>query len=708
VKKVAGLVAAACVALGLVVSATAGNSDVARQAGVDSSSAIVQLNGDPIATYVKTKPAPGKKLDLTSSTTRSYRAQLSALRNDFKKWLQANAPAAKVTGEFDISVNAVAVKLNGTSLDTLRSAPQVASASYEGLYHPTAIDPDLTLIHAFDAWAAGGGAANAGKGVVVGIVDTGVDIKNPCFADSNPANDGAFTNDKVLSADVFYNKAKQQGLTAAPVQDHGTHVAGTVACNTGTAASVNGAAIPFAISGVAPAAKLRSYNIFPGDVDDARSEDILNALDAAAADGVDVVNMSLGGGANGIQDLLTTAVDNLDEAGIVNAVAAGNSGPGHYTVESPGSAARALTAGAATVGHFVGAQIVAPSGTYVAATGDFATVASDTTAALAAPAGTGAAGLSQACSSLGTGLTGKIVLVARGTCAFSVKIRNVQAAGGAVAVVVNNVGGDPIAMGQDGTPNQPTIPAYMLSMADGTALKADAGSNVKVTKQQAYTQTGNDDIMAGFSSQGPTDVDFRVKPDVVAPGVNVLSSIPVSFCGGLPCFAFFQGTSMATPHLAGSAAVVKSQHPTWTAAQIRSAIVNTADQGVLKNSSGTGTAADVNIIGAGRENLDSAVHAAIGLDPVSVSFGSVPSGSGQTLTETVSLSTLDGGSGALTAQVTGGGNGVTFSVSPVSGGSVTVTMAAAKGASAGDRQGTLRILRGGKEVAHAAVYGFVK
>jgi minor extracellular serine protease Vpr len=712
VKKVLGLAAGVCVALVLAVSAGAGNTDGSAPSGVDTSSAIVQLNGDPLSTYVRTKPPAGKKLDLGSNTAKSYRAQLSALRNDFKKWLQANAPAAKVTGEFDISVNAVAVQLNGTSLDTLRAAPQAKSASYEGLYHPTAVDPDLTLINAFNAWG-GGGAPNAGLGTVVGIVDTGIDIKSPCFSDSNPANDGAYTNDKVLSAAVFYNKAKQQGLTAAPVQEHGSHVAGTVACNVGTAASVNGATIPFGISGVAPAAKLRSYNVFPGDVADSRSEDILNALEAAAADGVDVINMSLGGGAHGFQDLLTDAVDDLDQAGIVVAVAAGNSGPGHYTVESPGSAARALSAGASTVGHFVTAQVTSGTDTYNAATGDFPTVTADLTRPLVAVT-TGdvnaATGLAQACSALSVNLTGKIALISRGVCSFSQKIANAEAAGADAVLVANNVAGDPIAMGLTAGFSTPR-PAYMVSLDDGVSLRTlHNGADATIPVAQTYIRSGavKDDIMAGFSSQGPTDVDFRVKPDVVAPGVNVLSSIPVSFCGGTPCFAFFQGTSMATPHLAGSAAVVKSQHPTWSAAQIRSAIVNTATQGVLKKSSGSGLETDVNVVGAGREDLNSAVHASVGLDPVSVSFGAVPAGSGQSASQTVSLSGLDGGLGTVTATVSDqSGGGVTFGAT-VSGGTVTVTMAAAKGATAGDHQGILRISRGGVEVAHAVVYAFVK
>src|SRR5205823_9885279 len=121
---------------------------------------------------------------------------------------------------------------------------------------------------------------------------------------------------------------------------------------------------------------------------------------------------------------------------------------------------------------------------------------------------------------------------------------------GAVAVlVVNNVAGDPVAMAQDGTANQPTIPAYMVALSDRDALTAADGQAATIRAAKRYFLTANVDIMAAFSSQGPTDVDFRVKPDAVAPGVNVLSSIPVSFCGGAPCFAFFQGTSMATPHL---------------------------------------------------------------------------------------------------------------------------------------------------------------
>src|SRR6266511_2610157 len=601
--------------------------------GADLRSALVQLNGDPLSTSPRTRPAQGKKIDFSSEAVRSERARLSALRNDFKAWLRANAPTASVTSEYDISLNAVAVKLGSESLSTIARAPQVRTAQYQFRYQPVADDPDLSLISAVQAWNRAGGAANAGAGVKVAIVDTGIDVTHPCFSDAGyPAvqqlGDRRFTNNKIISAKVFYNKAGVSGLTPEALQEHGTHVAGTAACN---------------------------------------------------------------------------------------------AGPGHFTIESPGSAARALTAGASTVPHFVGAPVTAAGVTYGAAAGSFATVTSDLTAPLAvvtsAPINP-ATGLSIACSALPAGsLTGKIALISRGTCTFSEKIRNAQDAGAILVLVVNNVAGDPIAMGLGGIPNEPTVPAYMLGRAEGVALTANPGAATTVRATLAYFSTANADIMAGFSSQGPTDVDFRVKPDVVAPGVNVLSSIPHQFCPAPPCFAFFQGTSMATPHLAGSAAVVKSQHPGWSAAQIRSAVVNTADQGVLTTfDTGSVLVTDVNIMGTGRENLLSAVQAVAALDPVSTSFGAVPAVSGVTKQTTVTITNLGGASRTYTLSLGPvSGLGVSFAVSPSSvtlaagqSATVTVTMTAVRGAGAGDHSATLRVSSGGSEVAHAAVYVLIK
>src|SRR5437867_2588535 len=279
---------------------------------VDNSSVVVQLRGDPLSTHSATKPAPGKTIDFNSNTVKSYRAQLAVLRNGFRNWLRTNAPNAKITSEYDISVNAVAVQLNGTSLETIAGAPMVQQVQYNALYHPN-LSESYKIINATGAWTAAGGRSVAGAGIKIGDIDTGIDETHPFFdptgfsypagfpkcdaADStshHPDQDCKYVSPKVIVAKVFYNKAKQQGLDAQAIQDHGTHTAGDAAGVTGKTAVVNGVSIDD-ISGIAPGAWLGNYNVFPGGVLSARSEDILNAVDAAIADGMDVLNLSLGG-----------------------------------------------------------------------------------------------------------------------------------------------------------------------------------------------------------------------------------------------------------------------------------------------------------------------------------------------------------------------------------------------------------------------------
>ena len=248
---------------------------------------------------------------------------------------------------------------------------------------------------------------------------------------------------------------------------------------------------------------------------------------------MDVINMSLGGNAHGNQDLLTVAVDNLDRAGIVVAVSAGNDGPGHYTVGSPGSAERALTAGASSVGHFISVPVTSGTSRFETAAGDFTTPATPLTGTLVAakPTAAGDLGLGCTAGSYPASVAGNIALVSRGDCTFGNKVAVAEAQKAAAVIVVNNVAGDPTAMAADEA--FPTkLPAVMAGLADKAALTgiATAAGAATIGTDKRYVQTRNSDIMAGFSSQGPTDVDFRVKPDLVAPGVNVLSSIPGSFC----------------------------------------------------------------------------------------------------------------------------------------------------------------------------------
>lgn len=724
-------------------------SDAAQPTGEDRSSALVVLTTEPLATAVSAR-TPSGRIALGSAEARAHRDRMTEEKQAFQTWLRDHAPRAKVVGSHDLAVNAVSVTLNGESLSTLREAPQVSAAQFEAVYHPlkkkptapsTSVDtedPQLALIDATQAWATGrvGGGADAGRlpdgsRVRVGIIDTGIDLTHPCFDDTGyPAADttpeSPLTNNKVIVAKVFHNKTVSRGFTPVDENGHGTHVAGTVACNLETPAEIDvpggtDVTIAYLPSGVAPAAQLGNYSVFPGPGGSARSEDILNALEAAYVDGMDLVNMSLGGGASGIQDLLTIAVDNLDRAGMVSVVAAGNDGPGQYTVGSPGSAERALTVGASAVGHFVGSHVLAAGEKHRAASGDFAIFTEKTTLPLGVAKGS--SGLSEACYPLSEDLTGTIALVSRGDCPFTVKIRNAQTAGADGVLVANNAAGDPSAMGGDGSADQPTIPAYMVSQDAGKALAAaaDGKDAFPVTVEApGYHTTEGDLVMAGFSSQGPTDVDWRVKPDVVAPGVNVLSAQPVSFCGGAAepettCWAFYQGTSMATPHVAGAAAVVIDQFRSagrlYSAEEVRSALVNTAvEAGLTRSTDGTTPATDVNVIGAGQLDLDSAVGARVAIGPVSTSFGRVPSGSGQTLTRTVRLRSLSGSALTVTLGLADRRDAVTFSVSrtsveiPATGWTeVTLSAVVGRGAPGGDYQGHLTVLEGA-QVAHSPLY----
>ena len=249
------------------------------------------------------------------------------------------------------------------------------------------------------------------------------------YAQQNKLGDPRFTNNKVIAARVFNNKTSSRGYTPEAIDSHGTHVAGTVACNFETPTAVDGVTLPYKMSGVAPKALLGNYNVFPGAVGNARSEDILNALEAAYADGFDVANMSLGGGAAGVQDLLTVAVDNLDQANMVVAISNG-------------------------IRH----------------------------------------------------------------CKKLPEANGLQASDSALkGLVVSATTVDPVLY--------------------GAALKAADGQTVTLPQLGTYQTTGGNDVIADFTSWGPTDVDFRGKPDVMAPGVNVVSSIPRSYCGGAPCFA---------------------------------------------------------------------------------------------------------------------------------------------------------------------------
>lgn len=569
--------------------------------------------------FPATRPSQGKKLLVAAPAVQNYLRRLNQGHANFRSFLARNAPKAQVVGEYSLVQNAVAVKLNGQRADVLTGAPGVKSVEFSWLYTP-AMDVSVDVIHASDVWPSiTGGRASAGAGIKVGVIDSGIDDKHPFFACK-----GSITH-KVYASGVAGNSNNLL------VSTHGTHVAGTI----------GGCIIPIGapitstnqISGIAPAAELYDYNVFPGfgggfiSSGEAFSHDIATALEDTVADGMDVVNMSLGGRVQGPHDFLADAVNATVAAGVIVAVAAGNSGPAAFTIESPGSAADALTAGATTNKHFLGIPVTVGSSSFGAVMGEFG----DTFQVTAPYTKTIPA---NGCTAISTTLTGKTAVIVRGTCSFSIKVQNAQAAGAIGVLMVNNIIGDPIIMAQDGTPNQPTIPAAMLSDTDGAALGASGTASVDSSVVSEFV-TSNQDILASFSSRGPTPFTYLIKPDATAPGVNVYSSVfgenPNTDFG----FEMFQGTSMATPHLAGSAALLLQLHPNWSAKDIKSSIVNTADR-PIRNATATGLPfAGTLDRGSGRVNVEKGSATPLTIDPVSASFGffngNVDVGSTQTL-----------------------------------------------------------------------------
>ena len=608
---------------------------------------LVRFNDAPVADYtggipgyVATRPGNGHKLDLSSAATVHYEAYLGNEHANYRSWLKKNAPQAEILGEYLITFNGFALLLHGASSNALMNGPKAAEVVPDWLYQPS-MDVSVPLINAPEVWSdlgvdLSGTTPDYGNlaAIKVGVIDSGIIPGHPFIDSCREANP------------VVHRGAYFSGMPFGTlyVHDHGTHVAGTIGgCKMTGPVNVDGTMIDLAaampgkttgyLSGVAPGVTLYDYNVFPGMgvgyyhlQGSAFSHDIMRAVEQAVVDGMDVINLSIGGGVQGPHDLLAEAIDAAVDAGTVAAIAAGNSGPGNMTVESPGTAANAIPAGAISNPHFLGITVTlddaafgALQGTTMgAALGAFANFDPAITAdlAVAGPAP------NLGCTGIANDVSGKIAIIDRGSCTFGTKIQNAQDAGAVGVLVVQSQAGDPTSMGGDGV-HAPTIPAAMVSKADGAILEAHDGAQITVDGTVIKEIiTDGQDILASFSGWGPTPYTFLIKPDVTAPGVNVLSSIWVANGDGTYDYeySFFQGTSMATPHVAGSAALLLAAHPDWTPAEVKSALVNTADRTVLAPANGAPDN-DPNQIGGGRINLGSATDTPATLFPSSVSFG---------------------------------------------------------------------------------------
>ncbi len=354
-------------------------------------------------------------------------------------------------------------------------------------------------------------------------------------------------------------------------QGHGTHCAGIAAGN-GT------------LKGVAPDAKLLAYKVM-SSAGEGSEDDIIAGIDRAVNDSANVISLSLGGYGSP-DDALSTAVDNAVAAGVVVAVAAGNNGPDNGTIASPGCARKALTVGAIYKRSDPGRNRLSNLSVDKAENpiDSFALSSSITTPSNGVTGILTYSGLGLSTDFAGKNLAGMIALIKRGNITFNEKVRNAYNAGAVGAIIYNNYYGN----FKGDLVNVSSIPAVSISEEDGEYLSSLLDNG---TVSATIIISLDPNIIADFSSRGPAYI--YDKPDVLAPGVAICSARWATSFSETPCLddrhVALSGTSMATPHVAGAAALLLQKDPTWSPLQIKAALKDTAqDLGYDSNIQGAG------------------------------------------------------------------------------------------------------------------------
>lgn len=416
-----------------------------------------------------------------------------------------------------------------------------------------------------------------GKGVKVGVIDTGIDYTHPdlksVYKGGKDLIDG--DNDPMETLSPSYLRTL-----------HGTHVAGIIGANG-------------KMKGVAPEAEIYAYRAL-GPGGSGTSEGIIAAIDAAISDRMDIINLSLGNTINGPDLPITLALNKAVELGITAVVSSGNSGPKPWTVGSPGTSTKAISVGASyppirqpflQVGigssrlrillqQIYGAEKWSYYSSKQIIDGGYGTKEELKLA------------------------KGHLVLIKRGKQSLLKKIKNAEENGAIGVIIYNDVEGSFIGS----VTKNVSIPAVTVEKKEGMQLRKLIKSNGKMLVQTVLLK--EQDHLASFSSRGPVTISWEIKPDVVAPGVAIDSTVP----GG---YLSLQGTSMAAPHVAGAAALLKQAYPEWQPDQIKSALMSTAK--LLKKADGEYYKTYEQ--GSGRIQIEKAVKADTFFYPNSLTFG---------------------------------------------------------------------------------------
>jgi len=726
---------------------------------------IVELQSPPLAIQYKemvgAQSADGR-LDPNSTVAQSYVAQLQAEQAAFVAQMQAVLPNARVSNYIDengiataqtyqIVLNAVVVDAGfeaGTAeLKALSALPGVKSVYRDYKYYPQ-LYTSTHLINAPTAWSMVGGQEMAGKGIKIASMDGGVHKDAPMFDGTGwsypsnfPINGLGLTsnnNGKIIASRAYFrwwdppapgDENPWPGTNGTP---HGTHTASTAAGNLVTDAEYVGTTLP-PMSGVAPGAWIMSYRVFYASVlgdGSFHTAEGLSALEDLVQDGADVVNNSWGGGPGGTGapfDAIDQALVNTAAAGVFVSMSNGNAGPNLGTGDHP-SPDYINVAASTTSGTYASGRVGQHGPTPISDTAKYNMAFSSFGPSVPIgqqlvknyiPAEVISPTNSLGCDPFGANaFAGKTALIARGNCEFGVKVLNAEQAGASFVVVYNSAaGGDGlINMGPGAVGDQVTIPSIFVGRTGGLSLVSFGAahpSNAQlVVDTQGFQAGSTPDIIASFSSRGPSTRN-SLKPDIAAPGVNIMAQgYTVGATGEARHLGYGQvsGTSMAAPHVAGAAAILRQKYPTWTNAQIKSALMSTAKYMYIYNHDGS--PAQPTDMGAGRLDIGAALDPGVILAPPAADFGLIYTGTAKlgreiqvtnvtTHTETYNITTLYTGDGFSPTTTLDGVtvSPVSLSLNPGETKTVVVEFDPALGMGIGINQGYI-VLTGSDHHAH--------
>lgn len=626
------------------------SAEAATKSSFQSNVYIVQLEEPPLATYsggikkmaaTSNRVTGAKKLNTNSKASKEYKRFLKGMQA--KRLKQSEAAVGRslqVTHDFQVVFNGFAVELEAGEADILRAQPGVVSVTRERFEQiQTDVGPEWINAPAIWSGPPNNVAHSRGEGIVVAILDSGINSDHPSFADiggdgydhTNPLGSGnyipgshcdvtdpGFCNDKLIGAWDFTGPA--DGVTPEDENGHGSHVAGTAAGNVVESATLFAPTTEFTrdITGVAPHANIIAYDVCiqrscPGSALLAAINQVV--IDAAALpDGIHALNYSISGGGDPWNDIIEIGFLNASAAGVYVAASAGNSGPGPSTNGHNGpwvSTTAALTHNRRIDNTLVdlgsdgdGLPDITGAGLtsgYGPAPIIYAADAGDAQCLNPFPPGT---------------FNGEIVVCDRGSIARVDKGANVLA-GGAGGFVLANID----AQGEAIVADAHFLPGVHIGDSAGDALRdwlaANTGTMATISGYSVNLDAANGDVMAGFSSRGPNTIDV-IKPDIGGPGVSVFAA-EADGQAPAPEYQFLSGTSMSSPHNAGAGALLSGVQPAWTPYQIRSALMMSAERNSTLKEDGS-TPTDPFDIGAGRVDLTRAQEVGIVLDETPANF----------------------------------------------------------------------------------------